>query len=96
MAVFLVHILLKMRAHSLAHCQIILLHAQSKRGKGNSAMQRTHDVRQIFVTFFKQFPTNFVTASLFCDSQSYSASAKCSSRLVRDPRNPLADVLFSC
>jgi hypothetical protein len=52
-----------MRAHSLTHRQIVLLHAQSKRGQGNSAMQQTHDVWQNFVPFFSWLRKNLLTAS---------------------------------
>jgi hypothetical protein len=76
MAFILVFILLNSKAYSFDACQIVLLHVQSKRSQSMAALQPMHDFGRNYVIFFSAFPAWQRRASDFCDSPSYSASAK--------------------
>jgi hypothetical protein len=65
MAFILVLILLKPEDHSSMHCEIILLHVQSKRWNGIAAMQALHDVCRNFVKLYSLFWREVRGASLF-------------------------------
>jgi hypothetical protein len=96
MACILVFILHKSKAYSFMHRQIVLLHVQSKRRADMAALQPLHDLGRNSVMIFSAFPVVRPRASLFCDSLSYSASAKWVSGCGGGCGNPLADVRFSC
>ncbi|MBS3981661.1 MAG: hypothetical protein KGZ77_17975 [Rhodobacteraceae bacterium] len=55
MAFILVLALHILEAYSSMHCQIVVLHVQSKLRNGMSAMQALHGVCQIFVKAFRLF-----------------------------------------
>jgi hypothetical protein len=59
-------------------------------------MQLLHDVWQNFVIFFSLFWKETKTASLFCPTPSYFASAELIYGAEPCSGNPLADVPFSC
>jgi hypothetical protein len=96
MAFILVFKVLNLKAYPFMHCQIVVLHVQSKASAGMAALQGAHGSRHDFFIFSRMFCFEAASGVGFLRQPVVFCKCIMAGLRQRDGGKPLADVPFSC